>query len=71
MNMKCISCGKCCKKQWLLRLTSEHEKSMFKDVMVFGNFIWTNECPYLKNNKCIIHQDKPYKCKEYLCEKYA
>lgn len=67
--MNCTKCGKCCEKHWLLKLTSEHEKSMFTNSMVFGDFIWTDECPYLKNKTCAIHQDKPYKCKEYFCEK--
>jgi Fe-S-cluster containining protein len=64
----CIACGKCCKKHWLLRLTSEHEKSLFGDAMVFGNFIWTDQCKYQVNNKCTIHEDSPQRCKEYFCE---
>lgn len=63
----CIACGKCCKKHWLLRLTSEHEKSLF-DNIVFGNFIWTDQCKYQVNNKCTIHEDSPQRCKEYFCE---
>lgn len=65
----CIGCGECCKKHWLVRLTNEYEKSLF-DNIVFGQFIWTDQCPYHIDNKCTIHEDKPYKCKEYYCEKY-
>jgi len=68
--MKCIGCGECCKKHWLLKLTNEYEKSLFKNFIVFGEYIWTDQCPYLKDNKCQIQKDKPYKCKEYFCEKY-
>ena len=65
----CIGCGECCKKHWLVRLTSEHEKSLF-DNKVAGEFIWTDQCPYHVDNKCAIHENKPFKCKEYYCEKY-
>ena len=68
--MNCIGCGDCCKKHWLLRLTGNHEKKLFKKNIVFSNFIWTDECPYLKNDKCTIQNDKPYNCKEYFCEKH-
>ena len=68
--MNCIGCGECCKKHWLLRLTSEYEKSLFKGYVVFGEYIWTDECPYQKDNKCTIQNDKPFRCKEYFCEKY-
>ena len=68
--MNCIGCGDCCKKHWLLHLKSEYEKSLFKDLIVFGEYIWTDQCPYFQNNKCIIQEDKPYRCKEYFCENY-
>jgi Fe-S-cluster containining protein len=68
--MNCISCGECCKKHWLLHLKSDYEKSLFKSLIVYGEYIWTDQCPYLQNNKCSIHDDKPYKCKEYFCEKH-
>jgi hypothetical protein len=68
--MNCISCGTCCKKHWLLRLTSKYEKSLFEGYLVFGEYFWTDECPYFNNNKCIIQENKPYKCKEYFCENY-
>lgn len=67
---KCIGCGKCCSKHWLLRLSNNHEKEVFKDHIVCGEFIWTDECPFFINNKCEIQDDKPYKCKQYFCEKY-
>jgi Fe-S-cluster containining protein len=66
----CIGCGECCSKHWLLRLTGNHEKNMFKDHIVFGEYIWTDECPYFIDNKCQINDNKPHKCKEYYCEKY-
>jgi Fe-S-cluster containining protein len=68
--MNCIGCGKCCKKHWLLRLKSNYEKSLFQSFIVFGDYIWTDKCPYFENNKCKINNDKPYRCKEYFCEKY-
>jgi len=65
----CIACGKCCKKNWLVRLSSQREKDLFGDKVVFGEFIWTNECPYLIDNKCSIHDERqPFCCKEYFCE---
>lgn len=68
--MNCIGCGECCKKHWLLRLSGKGEKKLFKGHIVYGEFIWTDQCPYFKNNKCNIHSSKPYRCKEYFCEKY-
>ena len=64
----CIACGRCCKKHWLVRLTSQREIDLFGDDVVFGKFIWTDECKFYKDNKCTIHTDKPQKCKEYFCE---
>lgn len=64
----CVACGRCCKKHWLLRLTSQREIGLFGNDVVFGNFIWTDKCKFYKDNKCTIHKDKPHKCKEYFCE---
>lgn len=64
----CTLCGRCCTKHWLLKLTNNHEKEMFKEHLVYGEFIWTDECPYLKNNICEIHDNKPMNCKKYFCE---
>lgn len=69
-NVHCVGCGNCCKKHWLIRLTSEYEKSLFVDDIVFGNFIWTDQCKYFLNGRCSIHENNPRKCKEYFCEKY-
>jgi len=69
-NVKCIGCGKCCNKHWLLRLTSEYEKSLFTNQLVYNDFIWTDECQYNVNNKCSIHENKPSRCKEYYCEEH-
>jgi len=70
MEIECTVCGDCCRKPWLLRLTSKREKKLFRHQLVCGEFIWTNECPYLmKNNKCKIHGERqPQRCKEYFCE---
>ena len=70
MEAVCIACGKCCKKHWLLKLTNEKEKELFKDSIIFGEFIWTDQCKYLKENKCINHDNRPYKCREYFCEEH-
>ena len=65
----CKACGKCCKKHWLVKLTNNHEKELFKDSIVDGSYIWTDECKFLINNKCTIHDERqPYKCKQYFCE---
>jgi Fe-S-cluster containining protein len=66
----CIACGKCCKKHWLIHLMGAREMKLFKNHLVFGEYVWTDKCPYFRNNKCSIHDNKPYKCKEYLCEKH-
>lgn len=70
MNINdCISCGKCCEKHWLVKLTSDKEKKLFKKELVFGEFIWTDECKYFMKSKCKIHNERqPFKCKEYFCE---
>lgn len=67
---ECIACGKCCKKHWLLRLSSDKEIKLFGKDVVFGNFIWTDECKFQKvDGKCKIHGEKqPFMCKEYFCE---
>lgn len=70
MKIDCIGCGKCCSNKWLVKLTSKSEIDIFGDSVVFGNYIWTNECPFFINNKCTIQNEKPLKCKEYYCEKY-
>ena len=67
-DVTCNACGKCCKKHWLLRLSGKHEMKLFEGQIVFGDFIWTNECKYLVDNKCNIHEYSPTKCKEYFCE---
>jgi len=36
---ECKVCGKCCQKHWLLKLTNKHEKELFKDSLVAGEFI--------------------------------
>jgi Fe-S-cluster containining protein len=66
---ECIGCGNCCSRHWLLKLSSAKEIAMFpSDKIVFGNFIWTDECPFHVNNKCEIHDNKPFKCNEFSCE---
>ena len=66
----CQACGKCCEKHWLLRLIGEREISLFGDDVVYGSFIWVDQCKYNVDGKCTIHEDKPHKCKEYFCEGY-
>lgn len=64
----CKACGACCKKHWLVKLNGKHEKEMLENHIVSGEYMFTDECPYFKNNKCTIQDDKPNKCKEYFCE---
>lgn len=64
----CKACGACCKKHWLVKLDGKHEKEMFKDYIVFEEYMFTSECPYFKDNKCTTQNDKPQRCKEYFCE---
>lgn len=69
MNEECISCGKCCRQHWLLKLTNNYEKRLFEGKLVFGDYIWTDQCKFFAENKCTIHDERqPYKCKEYFCE---
>lgn len=65
---ECIGCGNCCKKHWLVKLTNKHELELFEGSVVFGDYIWTDECKYQIDNKCSIHENKPYRCKEFECE---
>lgn len=66
----CKSCGKCCEKHWILKLTSEKEIRLFGDDVVFGNYIWTDKCKYYSSEgKCQVHDERqPFKCREYFCE---
>ena len=68
-QIKCVACGKCCKKHWLVKMTNDREKGMFKN-LIYGEYIWTDNCVYQGlNGKCKIHDERqPYKCKEYFCE---
>lgn len=68
MEDVCNSCGKCCKKKWLIKLSGKRELELFKGHIVFGQYIDTSTCPHFKKNKCTIHQEKPFKCKQYFCE---
>lgn len=67
---ECNGCGSCCKKHWLLKLTNKYEIEFFKDNVVYGEFIWTDQCPHLKDNQCSIHgtDSQPHRCKEFSCE---
>ena len=65
---ECTACGQCCKKHWLLRLSNQEQQLFPEELIVFGEFIWTDTCPYFKDNKCVIHSDKPSRCREYFCE---
>lgn len=66
---ECKGCGKCCQKHWLLRLTNRFEKELFSDSLVSSEFIWTDQCKFLLDGKCQIHDERqPYKCKEFFCE---
>lgn len=69
-HVACIGCGECCTKHWLLKLSSNHEKELFKEQLICGEYIWTDECKYLKDNICQINDNKPHKCKEYFCEEH-
>ena len=66
----CTDCSKCCQKHWLVRLDNKYQKEFFKEQLVFGEFIFTDTCQHLKNNKCDIHENdlRPSKCREYFCE---
>lgn len=64
----CTGCGNCCKKHWLLKLTNKYEKEFFKNKLIYNNYIWTDDCGCLENNKCTIYENRPSKCKEYFCE---
>lgn len=66
---ECKACGKCCQKHWKVKLTNKHEKLLFKDSMIDGGYIWTDECNFLVDGLCSIHDERqPYKCKQYFCE---
>jgi Fe-S-cluster containining protein len=66
--MDCLTCdGRCCKHHWIIRL-EEDEKHLFEGHIIWGKFIWTDECPYFIDNKCSIHDKKPRKCTKYYCE---
>ena len=67
-NEICNVCGKCCEKHWLVKLSGKHELEMFKNFIVFGEYMFTDKCPYLKDSKCTTQSDKPHKCKEFFCE---
>ena len=69
-KVTCIGCGQCCQKHWKVKLSRKHELELFKNHVIDGGYVFTDECPYLDGKKCIIQEEKPYKCKEYYCEKY-
>ena len=68
-EFECQMCGKCCSKHWIVKLSSNRELNLFNENdIVFGNYIYTDTCKYFINNICTIHENKPFKCKEYFCE---
>ena len=66
----CIGCGECCQKHWKVKLSGRHELELFKDQLIAGDYIFTDECQFLDGKKCTIQEEKPHKCKEYYCEKH-
>jgi len=63
-----MACGKCCEKHWLVHLSGNKELKMFKEQLVFIDYMWTDLCPYLKDGKCAIQDNKPQRCKDFFCE---
>ena len=68
-SMDCSKCNaKCCKQNWLVRLTEEERDSeFFDDSMVYYGFLQL-PCEYLKDNKCSIYSNRPQVCRQYACE---
>ena len=74
---KCKNCASCCT---LFKLPVKNEEELiqkFKDHFGFElddyviEVIFRGSCVNLDGNKCMIHQDKPDKCKEYLCKRFV
>jgi|SRR3990172_6187722 len=80
--MKCSECGFCC-KLFLINLTEDEYnsgiyKTMFEEhigdfekcEMIGANILSQNkneECIYLSDKKCSIHDQRPFSCRNFFC----
>ena len=78
-NYNCEKCRKCCKKLHATFKENEIEKASKQLKIEKEDFIKIylkskdnntystkrTPCPFLKNNKCILEENKPKDCKEY------
>ena len=83
-QMKCQSCGVCCKLFVINLNQEEYESGKYKTFfasfgkmafseaeLVGGNLIKQHEdesCIYLLDERCSIHDDRPQVCKEFFCD---
>jgi len=76
-KFKCYSCSWCCKidkfstpeefeiaRKALADLGIQLTGSKVKDFI-----LWPKTCPALKDNRCLIYEDRPYACRQFLCGK--
>ena len=65
--MDCSKCdAKCCKENWLVRLTEE-EVSTFNEAVVYQQFLQL-PCQFLVNNQCNVYNKRPAVCRQYECD---
>ena len=69
MKSPCNECeANCCKQRWLAELDDD-ELYLFDGFIVIDKYFVVCKCPYLENNKCLLHplNLKPVVCQVYEC----
>lgn len=72
---KCIKCGRCC-KVFTKKVKNKEEIDEqgiwgFKVKDSSMKVVITGRCEHLKNNRCMIYDKRPQRCKDYFCRRYV
>jgi len=73
--LACKRCGNCCKADTLLKDLNPEDLRSFKMMLLLKGIPFTNKprCPFLDFKVgmaiCKIYNDRPWFCKEHLCER--
>jgi hypothetical protein len=69
MKSPCNDCeANCCKQNWRAELDDD-ELYLFDGFIIGERYFIVHECPYLEENKCLLHplNLKPVACQAYEC----
>ena len=69
MKSPCDTCeANCCKTMWPIELDDD-ELYLFDGYLVLDKYFHACRCPYLKDDRCLLHylNLKPVACQAYEC----